>query len=138
MKRPLHVLMIAALTGLMAGCSSDAPVEYARSFPGALDRVAPVDAQAVVIEQEMLITNTTARAMPAGTIWINEWYSRPFDGLAIGETVRLPLTSFRDEFSEAFRAGGFWATKAPDWVVSVLLESDESLTPLVVTTPRTR
>lgn len=122
----------------LVGCSAGGPVSYARTFPGAKERAEPIDVQAVWLEQELVITNTTARPIPAGSLWVNEWFNRPFDGLAVGETVRLRLTDFRDEFSEPFRAGGFFATRESDRVVSVVLEHDDTLTPLVVTRPRTR
>ena len=41
---------------------------------------------------------------------------------AAGARFERPLTDFRDEFSDAFRAGGFFAREAPDTVVMVELE----------------
>ena len=46
----------------------------------------------------------------------------PIDGLAVGQTLRLPLGTFRNEFSEAFRGGGFFAPERPERLVLAELE----------------
>jgi len=82
------------------------------------------------------ITNTTAAAIPATTLWLNKWYSRPLERLEVGETVRFNLREFCDAFSQSFRDGGFWATDAGDPLVSAHIERDGALVALVVVTRR--
>jgi len=36
----------------------------------------------------------------------------------------IPLVEFRNEFSEAFRGGGFFATEAPERLVMAQLETE--------------
>ncbi len=78
-------------------------------------------------------TNTSARSFEASTMWINGSYSRPVDPIGIGESVTLDLRTFVDEFGNAFRAGGFFATRTPhDLVLAEIEEQDGSRFGLVV------
>lgn len=81
-----------------------------------------VDVQVLRDETEVTMTNTTAAELPPGLLWINAWFSVPFDGLRIGQTVTLRLASFTDRFGTPFRAGGFFATELPDRVVLAQLQ----------------
>lgn len=114
-------------TGMVvtAGCSSTpTPVDYARSYPERPNRGVTLDIQVFRGASHLELTNTTARAFGASTLWLNGWFSRPIDGLAVGQTLRLPLREFRDEYSYAFRGGGFFATEKPERLASVELETD--------------
>lgn len=124
---PLGVL------GVVAGCNSiptalaNKPVgAYDRPYPRELEQSEVIDVQ-VIRDPETVIslTNTTSRAFGPSTLWINGRFSRPILGFAPGETLRLDLYEFRDEFGEKFRAGGFFATKNPDKVVHAQLETVE-------------
>ena len=113
--------------GMMAtaGCSSTpTPVDYARRYPERPNRGVTLDIQVFRGTKHVELTNTTALAFGASTLWLNGWYSRPIDGLAVGQTLRLPLREFRDEYSYAFRGGGFFATEKPERLSSVELETD--------------
>lgn len=79
-----------------------------------------------------MVTNTTAEAWGAGTVWLNGQFSHEIGGLDLGQAVRLPLGSFRNEHGEAFRAGGFFSTERPDTVVLVQFEQGEELIGVVV------
>lgn len=80
----------------------------------------------------LLLTNTSDRSFGPSTLWVNRFYARPIDGLAVGQTMTLELTSFRDEYNDVFRAGGFFATRRPDHVVLIQLETPDELLGLVV------
>ncbi|MGX7835935.1 hypothetical protein ACWKSR_12365, partial [Campylobacter fetus subsp. venerealis] len=81
-------------------------------------------------ETEIVLTNTTGAALPRGRLWLNNWYSREFEGLAVGETATLRLSGFRDEFGGEFRAGGFFATRAAEPVVAAQVEPEDG-SPLI-------
>jgi hypothetical protein len=111
--------------GLLAagGCGSGPrEVEQARALPAGLVQRRVVDVQVIRVRTSIAVTNTTARALPAGTLWVNGRFSRAFEGLGVGESVVLELSGFEDEFGERFRAGGFFATQDRDPVVLAQLE----------------
>jgi hypothetical protein len=84
------------------------------------------------------MTNPTPRDFGPATVWINQRFSRDIPSFAPGETVKLDLRSFVDQYGEAFRAGGFFATKEPDPVVLVQVEPEgsEELIGLIVVQDR--
>jgi hypothetical protein len=120
-------------TGLLAK-----PVgAYDRPYPRMLEQSEVIDVQLIRDPETVIsMTNTTSRTFGPSTIWINGRYSRPIAGFAPGQTLRMDLYEFRDEFGEKFRAGGFFATKNPDKVVHAQLETmvggDTELLGLVV------
>ena len=111
-------------------------MEYATTFPERMPVGETLPIQVVREDTRVTITNTTAQTIPATRLWLNKWFSRPLDSLGVGETVTLQLRDFRDEYSEPFPAGGFWATDAGDPVVTAHLELDGRLRGLVVVSKR--
>src|SRR6185436_2559268 len=67
-------------------------------------------------------TNTTARALGPSTIWLNARFCRPIDGLAIGQSVTLPMKEFRDQF----RGGGFFAVEPPERLALAQIETKDN------------
>lgn len=132
----LRVLGTAALCASPLGCQTWSEVPYAREFPDNAIIGETLAIQIVRDGTEIIITNTTATTVPATTLWLNKWYSRPIDAIRVGETVRFPLREFRDEFSEPFRAGGFWSTGPGDALVSAHIETGDRFEALVVITRR--
>jgi hypothetical protein len=127
MKRhPAAALIFASLSAaVLWGCyTAPTPSPYAKPYPTAAVRDAgTLDIQVVRNAKVIGFTNTTAREFGPSTVWVNRWYSRPIDGLKVGETVSLPLDEFKDVYSDTFRAGGFFAKENPDVVVLCELES---------------
>lgn len=118
---------LCASVASLPGCSSTPDtVEYAKAYPREVLRGRTLDIQVFRENQEIEFTNTTAHAYPAGTLWLNGRFSRPLDTLAVGQTIKLPLREFRDEYSEPFRAGGFFAKERPDRLVLAQLETTGS------------
>lgn len=110
---------------VLSGCrSAPSPVEYARLYPFEAP-IAPqtLDVQVFRRTFSVELTNTTARAFGPSTLWLNRRYSVPIEGLAISETLELPLKGFKDEFSNSFRGGGFFASEAPETLVMAELET---------------
>jgi len=81
-----------------------------------------IDIQVIRDIRTIEFTNTTAKAFGPCTIWLNRRFSLPIEGLAIGQRVELYLSDFVDEFSDPFRAGGFFAAEAPDVIVMAEIE----------------
>ncbi len=106
-----------------AGCQSGPDVvSYARTYPP-LAQQGSLDIQVVRRVTKIELTNTTARAFGNSTLWLNGRFSLPIDGFGVGETLTLNLRDFRDEFSDAFRAGGFFASETPDRLVLAQIET---------------
>lgn len=122
LRSPLS-LLLPALAAITAGCSSGPrTVDYARTYPALLQQVS-LDVQVVRHTTTIDITNTTPRAFGPSTLWLNARFSLPIDGLAVGETRTFKLDDFRDEFSDAFHAGGFFASEPPDRLVLAQIET---------------
>ena len=51
--------------------------------------------------------------------------------LGVGQTIELRQDSFRDQYGEAFRGGGFFATRKPQRVDLVQLETSDGMLGLV-------
>ncbi|MDX2116421.1 MAG: hypothetical protein SFZ24_12495 [Planctomycetota bacterium] len=120
---------VAALLG--AGCSR-ASLSGGAAYPTGRAQAVTENIQVTRRETHITLTNTSARAFGAGTLWLNAQYSRGIDGLAIGETLTLDLREFRNEFGEKFRGGGFFATERPDKLVQAQLELPEEMVGLIV------
>lgn len=126
-------LLVATAIGVSTGCSSgNRSVNYARVYPAVVEKGPTLDVQVVRGETSLTLTNTTAKVFGPCTLWINAYYSKPLDGLAVGQSIRVPLSDLRNEHSEAFRGGGFFATKKPERMVLAQLEHDGTLYGLVV------
>lgn len=132
-----HPLLVAALVPIfLAGCRS-APdqVPYARAFPEIGQQREVVDIQVFKRPTKLELVNTTNRAFGASTLWLNQRFSHPIEGLEVGQTLVIPLDDFRDEYSEPFRDESFFATEMPDRLVLAQLETadpgDPSKTTLV-------
>ena len=78
------------------------------------------------------MTNTSAKAFGPSRVWLNARFSRTIDEFAVGQTLKLDLREFYDEFGESFRAGGFFATRNPEAMVLCELENEGTVYGLVV------
>lgn len=123
----------AALTSCSTTSSSFAtgPV-----YPTHKAQTRVLDIQVIRRQTRITLTNTSAESLHAGRMWVNAEYALDFDGLGIGESTTLSLLDFRNEFSETFRAGGFFATRIPADLVQVQLEDESGLTGLIVVNGR--
>lgn len=117
--QPIALILIAATSG----CTSDPKFTQHRSYPSQLSRLSPSTIQLFRADTRVTLTNTTAKNFGPSTIWLNQWYAHDIDGLGIGQTITLNLNSFKDEYGDAFRGGGFFATQAPDKIVLAELET---------------
>jgi hypothetical protein len=79
------------------------------TFPEGARQSTSMDIQVFRRTTSLLLTNTSTRVFGPSRIWVNKQFSLPIDGLAVGQTLDLDLRDFRNEHSESFRAGGFFA-----------------------------
>ncbi len=134
--RPSHPAFAGALTGALAailsGCSGGARFGAGPAYPAEKAQNAVVDAQVRREEASITIVNTSARPLPESTLWLNGQYGRPIPALDVGRTLNLDLSTFKNEYGESFRAGGFFATERPDTIVLAQIELESELVGLVV------
>jgi len=116
---PAFMLISAALSLAPGGCSSSpVAVESAGpTFPEDKAQSTTLDIQVVRDETSLKFTNTTAHKFGRSRLWLNRWYSHEIPGLDVGQTLAFNLGEFRDTFGDAFRAGGFWATRNAERLV---------------------
>lgn len=126
------LILSCVLLGACAGSGNTLRPNASRAYPKELTRRGTLPIQVIRHVTHIELTNTTARSFGPSTIWINGRFSMPIDGLAIGQTLRLDLREFRDEFGDTFRAGGFFATRDPDALVLAELENDDAMYGLIV------
>ncbi|MBY0261984.1 MAG: hypothetical protein K2Q20_06550 [Phycisphaerales bacterium] len=131
--RPLcsSMLVCVWLAALSACTTSRDPNLAGPDYPVAKAQGQTLDIQVVRGETALTLTNTTARSFGRSRLWVNRWYSREIEALEVGQSLELDLDSFRDIYGEAFRAGGFFATRKPDRVELVQLETADTMLGLV-------
>ncbi len=118
------------------GCLRSAAFTERAPYPKQFQTLPPSNIQLYRSGRSITLTNTTARNFGPSTIWLNRWFRRDIEGLGIGETMTLSLADFTDEFGDAFKGGGFFATTAPERIVHAELETDadagRAMLPLIV------
>lgn len=138
MKRMILAIAIVH-AGLLAGCESFNEItggtitEAGPVYPQGMGQSGMLDIQAFREDTVLILTNTTSDSFPqGGRFWVNAQFSLPFESFDIGETKRLELREFANEFGERFRAGGFFSSERPEDVVLVQIEHGGALEGLVV------
>jgi len=137
--RTLAVVALSVAAPLLLspiGCARSAAFTQSDPYPEHLQKLEPSNIQLYRSGKTIIVTNTTATAFGPSVIWLNQWFAREIEGLAVGQTRELALSSFKDEYGDEFRGGGFFAAKEPDRIVLAELEIDTdtgaALLPLIV------
>lgn len=105
------------------GCSTAPNPDLAGpAYPSALRQGRTLDVQVFRDGPEIRLTNTTARPLGPGRLWLNAWYSREIPAIGVGESVRYELNDFRDQYGAPFRGGGFFAARNPEALVLAQVE----------------
>jgi len=130
------MLMMMALAALMqAGCARKTydPKWATRPYPSALHTVNTADMQVFRKGTDIEIVNSTAHSYADFDLWINQRYVRHVDALPAGESVRLSLWDFKDEYGDRFYAGGFFRAREAQVVRLVEIEpgADQPMVGLV-------
>lgn len=123
---------LAASALAISGCASHDVSDYAQEYPQRKPVATTLDVQVVRRATTVTLTNTTPHTFGRCNLWLNQWFVRPIKGLAAGETLELPLHEFVDTHSDSYRGGGFFATRAPDRLVSAHIELEDEVIPLIV------
>lgn len=137
-RRRTHIRSLAAIaiaaSALIGGCAQRAVVNFedAREYPLEAVQNETLNIQVFRNGTQIQLTNTSARTLPAGTLWINQWWFQEVPELAPGESLELGLRDFVDRYGQPFRAGGFFATRDPDLVVLAQWQTQDDLLGLVV------
>ena len=127
--RTAATVLVGLFLGIAIGCSTGPRLEAldsGRSYPAAKAQSGVLNIQLIRDQAELTLTNTTARTMGPTVIWLNQEFWYEIAGLEVGDSVRLPLGEFRNEYGKRFRAGGFFATERPKNVVLAQLEAENS------------
>lgn len=130
-----RLLAVSAILGLsmLSACQSGPSTSVTGPvYPEEKSLTATLDVQVIRDETTIRMTNTTARSFGKSRVWLNKWFSRDIESFEVGQTLEFNLSEFRDQYGEAFRAGGFFAIKKPERLVLAQLETADTLVGLVV------
>lgn len=109
---------------LAPGCGSSTQIVERSPYPRATPAGPTLDIQVVRDGTEIELTNTTARSLGRSVIWLNRRHGLEIEGLRVGERRRIRLRDFLDEYSQPFRAGGFFATETPERLALAEIETE--------------
>ncbi|NRA58555.1 MAG: hypothetical protein HRU13_10635 [Phycisphaerales bacterium] len=117
--RVVFVFSVLSLSLLVSGCASTGELDSGPRYPEALQRSQTLNIHAFRSGTDLRLTNTTGWSFGSGMLWLNGRYGMEIDGLAVGQTLVVPLTSFVDEQGRRFGAGGFFAAERPELLALV-------------------
>ncbi len=109
---------------MLGGCAGRREITQGRAYPKTTARGPSLDIQVIRRSTRIELTNTTARNFGPSILWLNGRFSKEVDAFAIGQTLTLRLKDFKDQYGEAFRGGGFFATEKPELLSLAEIEPD--------------
>lgn len=130
--RTLALTLIACTIPACAPASKDPGPAY----PSTITQSGALDIHVFKTDTTVVFTNSTARNLPAGRLWLNGWWSAPTEPIPIGQAVEMPLDAFVDRDGDVFRGGGFFASRDPQRLVRAQLQTQDQLLGLVVVQDR--
>lgn len=122
-------LILPVLATFLGGCqlfNEQLTAEPGPAYPEDAAMLEVLDVQVFRDVTMLEFTNTTTTDFPAATMWLNKRFSAPTPAIASGETVRLELRGFVDEFGDTYKAGGFFSQREPAPVVLAQLEISDA------------
>ncbi|MBC7771747.1 MAG: hypothetical protein H7210_04560 [Pyrinomonadaceae bacterium] len=132
----MTILMMTGLPILLSACGGAQAIQEGAVYPADRAQTSVVDIQVFRDETVITFTNTTARSFPACRMWINKWFSKEIPAIGVGQTVSHSLHDFQDQYGDAFRAGGFFASDRPARLVLAQLEIGDEMVGLIVVAPQ--
>jgi len=131
-------LLVLTMMSANAGCAllahRSAVLTEGAAYPTKGKERSAVDVQVAPRGRSIVLTNTSAQPLGPGRLWLNRWYAADLDVVAIGAVVTLPLVQFHDEHGQTPPGGGFFASRAPEKIVSAELETHDAMLSFVVIT----
>jgi len=129
MNRAVLIMMVLAVMGLtMAGCTRrlNDPAWATQPYPDELHTTNIADMQVFRKGTNLHIVNSTAHSYSEFDLWVNQRYVHHIGSLGAGQTVRVSLWDFKDEFGDRFYAGGFFRVREAQVVRLVQIQQDET------------
>jgi len=134
----LTVLILGLISVTLMGCASTTPTErVARQYPSGAPVGTTLPIQVVVDSRRVVFTNSTGTVFGPSALWLNQWYSVAIKGMAIGETISIPISRFIDEHGQQMRGGGFFATESSERIVLAELQTGGVVRGMPVVEPNT-
>lgn len=146
-ERAMRTTRAAALAiGLAAAAMQTSCITRGRLTEGTQPRPYPYDAaidrtldvQVFRDGSKIELVNHTTQPLADFDLWLNERYLRRIDSLPPGESIKVSLYEFLDEYQEPFRGGGIFSTELPEPVVKAEVQGSEGLVGLIVIPERKR
>lgn len=136
MLRSMCAITVIAIWGAaMSGCGHDRynPELASRPYPRQLHTTHTVDMQVFRHDTNIEIVNSTAQSYSDFDLWVNQQFVRHVDGLPAGKSIELSLWDFRNDFGDAFNAGGFFRAfpATPVRLVEIQTAEDKPMIGLV-------
>ncbi len=130
------VTTLAVATGILSfsGCARETRITEGtvpRGYPYSTPALQVIDIQVFRDDAEVRLVNMTANSYHEFDLWLNERYVRRVGHLPAGETIRLSLYEFVDEYEEGLRAGGFLSTGRSDPIIKVEIETPDGMLGLI-------
>ncbi len=130
----IGLLVILAI----GGCASATHTQQSpRRYPAGAAQGETLPIQVVVDARLVVLTNSTGTVFGPSVLWLNQWYSVAIEGLAIGQTISIPIGWFIDEHGQQMRGGGFFATESPERIILAELRTDRGMQGRPVVNPNT-
>jgi hypothetical protein len=110
--RLLRCSGVVALMGALCACSPKTyvPELATGAYPSNLHTTDVADIQVFRRGTELEIVNSTAHSHANFDLWVNQRYVKRVELLPAGETIRVSLWDFFDEYGQRFYAGGLFRT----------------------------
>ncbi len=138
-----HILLLAVLAllispGFFPSCSNrvfDAS-RATRAYPHELTQGETIECAAYRDSAKIVIVNNTLNHFENFDVWLNQQYVTHVETLEPGETLKLQVIDFFDEWGETPVPGGFFRSRPPTRIGLIQFQIDQS-SPLigVLTTP---
>ncbi len=134
-------LALALCVAAAGGCRGKLvdPARATRAYPMALGQGSVVQIQAIPAATDISIVNATAVSYANFDLWLNQRYVCHVDALGAGQTIRVPIIGFYDQWGEKPYPGGLLQTFDPTPIVLLQIETaaDQPLVGLVCALPET-
>ncbi len=109
-----------------------------RPYPYDAELLRTLDVQVFRDGSKIELVNHTTQHLADFDLWLNERWVRRIESLPPGESVKVSLYEFLDEYQEPFRGGGIFSTELPEPVVKAEVQASEGLVGLIVIPERKR